>query len=265
MGATHYFENNILPGQIYHKWNGRVWHTVSVNPTALGRMTPRERSQEVGTAVVLGTVGLPVGVLVVALATQDANQAAYITKTVVRVVDDVATRSKDVEHVTTHAMSNMRSADMHMISDLREVARVTMGWHLPAENVIGLREKYGERGYVKAFQYDALQVIQQSKLSASLTGCYGGGFGMDGTFLEVNGGPTVVGPDATHHAKVIPGNIKLVEHKYMAFQTRWLRQDDFTAESYASYFGREQRRNRWGSVGTIACNSDYGALGSTLH
>ena len=63
MGATHYFENDIRPGQVFYRWPGAVWYTVDVYPSELGgRMTRENWAKEIGTATCIGVgSGLFVG------------------------------------------------------------------------------------------------------------------------------------------------------------------------------------------------------------
>ena len=48
MGATHYYENDVLPGQIFYRWPGAVWYTVYCLPTTDStRMTDGKCAKEI--------------------------------------------------------------------------------------------------------------------------------------------------------------------------------------------------------------------------
>ena len=58
MGATHYFENDIAPGEVFYRWPGAVWYTVYVYPSELYRkMTTARVAKEVGIATAIGVIG----------------------------------------------------------------------------------------------------------------------------------------------------------------------------------------------------------------
>ena len=55
MGATHYYENDIRPGEVFYRWPGAVWYTVSVYPSELGgRMTGKQQGKEIALAIGIG-------------------------------------------------------------------------------------------------------------------------------------------------------------------------------------------------------------------
>jgi hypothetical protein len=48
MGATHYYENDVLPGQIFYRWPGAVWYTLYCCPTTdQTRMTDGKAAREI--------------------------------------------------------------------------------------------------------------------------------------------------------------------------------------------------------------------------
>ncbi len=272
MWATHYWENNVQPGEIFYIWPGAVWYTISAHPTNLmGAMTKTQRGRELakvvgGTvgagALVAGTIAVPLALApqaalvegVASVATGEGiasavgsgiDVACNVGRAGYEVIESMPTSSKDKKTVVFNLMQSFKDLDESEDDPTLEDVAGIMGWKISNQKLASLRRKWGT-GHVKAFQYAALQAVRESKLSTNLKGVYAGNrIHRDGAFLEVTGLPYVRIMNKGG-VKVVKRHIS-INDTYKHFETYKeecdLNEGNLTRESYENYFGVEKPRH----------------------
>lgn len=151
MGATHYYENDVLPGQIFYRWPGAVWYTVYCLPTTDStRMTDGKCAKEIIT-VSASAIGAGAAAVASLFAGGAFLPAAW----------------------SLAALTTVGGATGLALS-------LGVG-----AAFAGASTYYGTK---EAFESALQSAFEKSHLYAEKKGCYGGG---SGTWLVLQGGPRI--------------------------------------------------------------------------
>ena len=208
MGATHYYENDVRPGEVFYRWPGAVWYTVHAYSTEnVGHMTDSRRNWEiikvvlfsVFTAVVVFSL---VGILLYAIISKPWDAFNKIYEKLVSAFENIGL---DTTREAITFLSEFLSNNTEQATTPEETRRQ----------------------------------LRQS-ISATEHGCYGGG---SGTWFEVTQALSSMTRQDGTQVNIVGGEMRLVRRNFASIQRRLnAREIAFTEESAQKWHARRRRR-----------------------
>ena len=218
MGATHHYENHVQPGQIFYRWPGAVWMTLSAFRTTESTLyTPEKcRKELIVTGCLIAGGGLiTAGTIAAAIVAGPA---------VARTTGSVVAKSGVFAGATKKRAFSIAAVIQFLASNYGH--KLMPDYNTGACPFDALTNVKSMASYEEA--------LKISNLKVSRAGCYAGG---DGTWLILSGGPQFQETSA--------GEGRWIAQDFTLSQVSradiWNR-GEFTAESYEWYYNTSKNK-----------------------